>query len=212
MGAGHRRRDEARRVHRARFRRQAIFRSGLVALAVQTVHAKLPLDRGVVGRSDAERAGDHPRPRGGSRLHDARADRRGLAEQHPLAEPCDSRAGRRRKAASTSSAGRPTGLDDCRPHALRQAARRGGGVRGRAERGGHARQGRLSQRPDGADPVRADDRQGVSRADSDHSRLDYEILHSRSQAAELAWRAGSSSAATPCSWCRGRTPTRATAT
>ncbi len=73
-----------------------------------------------------------------------------------------------------------------RPHARRRAARGGGGVRGRAERGGHARQGRLSQRPHRADPVRADDRQGIRGADPDRPRLDHEVLHPRSRAAELA--------------------------
>ena len=52
-------------------------------------------------RGDAPRARARARPRGRSRLHDARADRRCLAEQHPLAEPGDRRARRRRRAAST---------------------------------------------------------------------------------------------------------------
>ena len=138
-------------------------------------------------------------------------DRRRLAEQHPLAQSGDHRQdGEGRRLQPRPRRGQLAGRR--RPHARRQAARGGGGVRGRTERRGHARQGRLPQRPDGADPVRADDRQGVRGADPDHSGLDHEILHPRSRAAELARCAGSSSAATPCSWCRGRTRTRATAT
>ena len=49
-------------------------------------------------------------------------------------------------------------------------------------------------------------------ADPDHSGLDHEILHPRPRARRARWCAGWSSAATPCSSCRGRTPTRATAT
>ena len=73
-----------------------------------------------------------------------------------------------------------------RPHARRPAAGRGREVRGRTRRRGHARQGRVPQRPDGADPVRAGDADGVGRADPDHPGLDHEILHPRPRAEELA--------------------------
>ena len=49
-----------------------------------------------------------------------------------------------------------------------------------------ARQGRIPQRADRADPVRSNHRKGASGAYSDRAGLDHEVLHSRSVAAELA--------------------------
>ena len=65
---------------------------------------------------------------------------------------------------------------------VRQAGR-GREIRGRQDRGDVTRQGRLPQRPDRADPVLSDHRQGAPGADPDRAGLDHEILHSRSVAA-----------------------------
>ncbi len=77
-------------------------------------------------------------------------------------------------------------LEDLRPCAGWPPSGRRGKIRGRARRGGHARQGRVPQRPDGIDPVRADNGQGFGRADPDHPGLDHEVLYPRPRAEELA--------------------------
>ena len=78
-----------------------IFRSFMVAMAVQCPCSRPSLDRGLVARGDEPRPWARARSPGPSRLHDGRSARRRLAEQHPLAEPGDRRARRRRRAAST---------------------------------------------------------------------------------------------------------------
>ena len=164
--AQRRRSREARAAGRASRRRPEVFRSCMVAMAVQRPCARPSLDRGLVARGDEPRARARARSPGRSRLHDARAPRRRLAEQHPLAQPGDPRARRRRRAASTSMRGAANWLDDLdrmlagKPPAGAEAFEVGRNV------AADARQGRLSQRPDGADPVRADDGQGVCRSRS----------------------------------------------
>ena len=59
--------------------------------------------------------------------------------------------------------------------------------RRRRDRRGVARQGRVPQRADRADPVCAGYRQGPSGTDADRAGLDHEILHSRPVAARTRW-------------------------
>ena len=166
--------------------RQAIFRSGLVAVAVPSAHAELSLDRGLVGRGDDgmcrdSRATTRPEVAFMTRAMIDVVSPSNIPWLNPVDRQCDGE-GRRPESRSRRGqlARRP------RPLAFRQAARGRGDIRGRAQRRGHAGQGRLSQRSHGADPVRADDGQGVPGADPDHSGLDHEILHPRPRARELA--------------------------
>ena len=62
---------------------------------------------------------------------------------------------------------------------------RHGGVQDRRERRRHAGQGRVPDRADAADPVRADDRDGQTAAAADHPAVDQQVLHPRPAAAEL---------------------------
>ena len=57
------------------------------------------------------------------------------------------------------------------------------GVQGRREHRRHAGQGGLPERPDAADPVRADDREGAEAAAADRAALDQQVLHPRPAAA-----------------------------
>ena len=67
---------------------------------------------------------------------------------------------------------------------------RHGGVPDRREHRGDARQGRLPERPDPTDPIRADDRDGQTPAIADHAALDQQVLHSRSAARQLVHSLG----------------------
>ena len=67
----------------------------------------------------------------------------------------------------------------------RQAEKRSA-IRGRQGCCRHARQGRLSQRADRADPVCADDADRAARTRADRACLDHEVLHSRPFAAQFA--------------------------
>ena len=60
------------------------------------------------------------------------------------------------------------------------------GVRARRQHRDHAGQGRLPERPDAADPVRADDEEGLQAAAADHSAVDQQVLHPRPAREELA--------------------------
>ena len=55
-------------------------------------------------------------------------------------------------------------------------------LRARQERRRHAGQGRVPDRPDAADPVRADHRRGLPAAAADHPALDQQVLHPRPEA------------------------------
>ena len=70
-----------------------------------------------------------------------------------------------------------------------------------------AGQGRLPERSDAADPVRADDRDGAAPAAADHPALDQQVLHPRPAAARIPSSAGRSTRATPSSSSPGSTPT-----
>ena len=58
-------------------------------------------------------------------------------------------------------------------------------VPGRREHRGHAGQGRVPERPDAADPVRADDGDGAEAAAADLPALDQQVLHPRPAPEEL---------------------------
>ncbi len=58
-------------------------------------------------------------------------------------------------------------------------------IRRRQEPRAHARQGDLPERPDAADPVRAHDRERAEAAAADHSALDQQVLHPRSQSGKI---------------------------
>ena len=62
---------------------------------------------------------------------------------------------------------------------------RHGGLPDRREHRGDPGQGRLPERSDAADPVRADDREGEAPAAADHPALDQQVLHPRPAAREL---------------------------
>ena len=97
------------------------------------------------------------------------------------------------------------------PHVRRQGAERNRKIRRRPRCRCNARQGRDAQRPDRTDPVFADDRRGVCRADPDHPGVDHEVLHSRPVGEQFAGEIPGVARVTPCSWCRGRIRTPATA-
>ena len=60
------------------------------------------------------------------------------------------------------------------------------GVRARREHRHDAGKGRLPERADAADPVRADHGQGLQAAAADHTAVDQQVLHPRSAREELA--------------------------
>ncbi len=60
------------------------------------------------------------------------------------------------------------------------------GVRARRKHRDDAGQGRLPERADAADPVRADDGQGLQAAAADHTAVDQQVLHPRFAREELA--------------------------
>ena len=60
-------------------------------------------------------------------------------------------------------------------------------------------QGRLPERPDAADPVRADDEKGREAAAARHAAVDQQVLHPRPAREELARSSGRPTRASPCS-------------
>ena len=74
----------------------------------------------------------------------------------------------------------------CAARGRRRTRPRHGEFRSRQGSGDHAGQGRVPQPPDRAAAVRAADADGVRGADPHHARLDHEVLHPRSVAAQLA--------------------------
>ena len=72
-------------------------------------------------------------------------------------------------------------------------------LRARQEHRGHARQGRLPERPDPADPVCADHREGLQAPAADRPALDQQVLHPRSAARRTPSSAGRSTRASRCS-------------
>ena len=59
------------------------------------------------------------------------------------------------------------------------------GVRARRQHRDDAGQGRVPERADAADPVRADDEEGVEAAAADHAAVDQQVLHPRPAREEL---------------------------
>ena len=158
---------------------------GLGQLPLRLLATGLPRARGMVAKCDAA----HPRHDAGKRrarrLHGAAGARRRLAVQRSLAQSRDHRAhlARRRRQslarAAQSSAGR------AERHADGAAAPRRPLHRRRGSRH-HPRRGGVPQRADRADPIQADNGNGVRRAGADRARLDHEILRARSQPAQFA--------------------------
>ena len=72
---------------------------------------------------------------------------------------------------------------------------------------GHAGQGRVPQRADGADPVRAADREGARDAAAGQPAVDQQVLHHGPRARNGASSSGRCSTATPCSRSATATPT-----
>ena len=74
-----------------------------------------------------------------------------------------------------------------------------GRLRGRQEPGRHPGQGRVPQRPDGADPVQPDHRAGVRDPAAVQPAVDQQVLHHGPLARAAASCSGRSTTGTPCS-------------
>ena len=180
-----RRGDAARRC--ARSRRQALFRSGLAGQSLFRFHQ--------TGLCPDHRAGRRSRaPRRRTRSAHARqgrvlfeaGDQRALALQFPRHQPRTAahHAGRKRRESRARPAyvgrghrGRP------RPVAHPPVRRRQ--VQARRQSRRDARQGRLSQRTDGAHPVRALDARGLQAPAADRAAVDQQVLHPRPQSGKV---------------------------
>ena len=160
--------------------------AGMGTAAVQSDGAGLSARRTMVAQRDHRRARRGEAERGDRRVLDpADAGCDGAVQfcrdqSRSAAEGVRER--RRRISCAAGRIGAATGcvcVGGPRPVTTRRFRRR-------RNRRDVARQGRVPQRADRADPVRSDHRKGASGADPDRAGLDHEILHSRSVAAEFA--------------------------
>ncbi len=149
---------------------------GLVAVSVQRLRACVPEQPGPDERSRARRQWrdrlSHPAA-GVRSAHAARCD---IAVELPGVE--SRAAGADPVGAGTEPGARVQARGrGHRAHAEGQRAGGRRGIRGRQERRRDSRQGRVPQRADRGDPVRAGDPDGLRRAGSDRAGLDHEVLH-----------------------------------
>ena len=82
------------------------------------------------------------------------------------------------------------------------------GLRGRPRPRDDARQRRVRERADAADPVRAEHAEGAQAPAGDRAAVHQQVLHPRPAARELVRRLRRGARATRCSWSRGATSAR----
>ena len=157
----------------------------LAPVALQLHPPGVPAQSAMVAQRDHRHSRDLPAARGHGRVHVAPDPRHGLAVEFPADKSRSAsghgRQGRHESRERPEKSGRGLGARGERQEAGRQRE-----LRGRPRRRRDAGQGRLSQPPHRAHPVRACDRRGPAGTCPHRSRLDHEILHPRSLAAELA--------------------------
>ncbi len=172
--------------------RQALQRSGVegrgrlrLPQAVLPAHRALAAGHGQGGRGHRRQDGAE------GRLLYAPVHRRDVAVEL-RADQSAGRQGHRREQGREPGQGPAEPAD--RPRARQGPARhppdRHEGLQGRRERRHLARQGRLPEPGDSAHPVRAAHGRGPCHAAADRAALDQQVLHPRSQAAELVHQVG----------------------
>ena len=180
--AGHRRR---RTLHRAAAAGPPVRSPGVANSSVRPRLPVVPAGPAVVAQRDDRRSRRHPTGREPGGIQHAPVPRRVLPVELGLhqsgAAGADPRRGRHEPRPRHAEPDRGLG-----PRARRRAAGRRRSLRGRPQRRGHPGEGGLSQPPDRADPVRADDDHRPARAGADRAGLDHEVLHPRPESAEFA--------------------------